>query len=690
MKKNHGKSYIGIILIVGILFTILQNGEIAKFIKPSVFVDFSIEQMRKISMISNIGYDLNNGENILRNCDVVVVGGGASGTAAAIQSGRMGVKTCIIEQTNWLGGMLTSSGVSAIDGDPAKTSGIFHEFLGRVTDYYKSIGKEAELHLCQVSPFCFEPGIGAAVLNQMVSEIPTLHVYYNSYVTRVYREGNLVKGVRFRGNDGGEYVVPAHVVVDATQFGDVMYMGDIPYDLGVDEESNEFHAGITAQCIQPLTFVAVLKFYGKDMTIPKPENYNVNNYKCTTVNKLCPESTSKFDLNRLATYGRLPNEKIMINIPSHSYGNDYDASNEALDEFSRTAILKQAKDYSKGYIYFLQKELGFYQYGLSDDFGTEDQFAKLPYVRESRRLVGEYRLEEGDILPDENGRSNVFSDSIAIGDYPIDLHFCERGKGDFYYPIPPYQIPYGVTVPKDVDGFMVANQNISVSHIVNGTTRMQPVIMQIGQAVGMASALSVINNVQPRNVPILELQEKLISAGSKVLYFSDVGVESFSYPYVTKLALRKIIRGFEDFSFKPNRPINNLEMTIMFAKVSNLSSDGKYDDGDLDYEEALSLLNNQYDLDKSLDISKADRFVKREEIAHVISKLIDPSGRFKNNDQYFSDVNKNNRFREDISKLAGLAIVSSDHSNFRPGDNTTRAEAVTMLAKAMEYSFAQQ
>ena len=687
MKNKHKKPYLIIVLAVGILFAGMQNPTLGKFIKPSVFVDFTLEESRKISMASNLHDDLLTSKNVLKNCDVVIVGGGASGTAAAIQSGRMGVKTCIIEQTDWLGDMLTSAGVSAIDGDPAKTSGIFREFLDRVAAYYDKQGKLGETHLCQASPFCYEPEVGAKILNQMVSEIPNIHVYFNSYVTKVYREGNLVKGVKFRDGKGGMHVVPAQVVIDATQFGDLMYLADIPYDIGVDKDSTEFHANIASQCVQPLTYVAILKFSGKDMTIPKPDNYDVDNYKCTIPNELCPGSSSKFDLPRLLEYGQLPNDKLMINIPSHSYGNDYDASSEDLDSLSRAYILEKARDYSKGYIYFLQKELGFYEYGLSDDFGTNDNFAKLPYVRESRRLVGAYRLEEGDILPDAKGRSKVFSDSIAIGDYPIDIHFCEKGKGDFYYPIPPYQIPYGVTVPKDVDGFMVANQNISVSHIVNGTTRMQPVVMQVGQAVGMASALSVIDDVQPRNVPILELQEKLISAGSKVLYFSDVNTDSFSYPYITKLALKNILHGYNDFSFKPDKPIDNFELTMMFAKASAVGEYQQYDDNkNLEYKDAVALLREKNIIDKSLNLPKADTPVTREELAHVIAKFIDPTNSYKDSGKKFTDVNKKAQFASDISKLAGLNIVSSSHDHFRPTEAATRAEAVTMLGKALEYS----
>lgn len=202
----------------------------------------------------------------------------------------------------------------------------------------------------------------------------------------------------------------------------------------------------------------------------------------------------------------------------------------------------------------------------------------------------------------------------------------------------------------------------------------------------MASALSVIHNVQPRNVPILELQEKLITAGSKVLYFSDVAVDNFYYPYVTKLALRNILSGYGDFSFKPNKEINNFDMTMMFAKATAVIDHEQHKDiSALEYSTARNLLKEKNILDESFKLN-VDQAVRREELAHVISRFIDPVNKYSNPDQYFVDVKKGTKYSGDISKLAGLNIVSTTHGRFRPGDKATRAEAVTMLGKAMEYS----
>lgn len=626
-------------------------------------------------MSASLAEDIKDNPNVLK-CDVVVVGGGASGTAAAIQSGRLGVDTCIIEETDWLGGMLTSAGVSGIDGDPAKTSGIFREFLNRIATHYRNIGKIDETHYCKVSPFCFEPAVGAQILLQMASEVANLKIYFNSTVTKIYKDENKIAGIEIQDKQGEKYVIPAHVVIDATEFGDLMYMAGIPYDIGLDVGSDEPHAGLGEQCLQPLTYVALLEFSAdEDLTISKPANYDIDNYKCTIKNPLCPDSNSQFDKDRIFSYGFLPNNKLMINVPSHSYGNDYNATAEELETMSRDEILQKAKDYTAGYIYFMQKELGFYKYGLSDEFGTADKFAKIPYIRESRRLKGSYRLTENDILPDNDGRSHVFADSIAIGDYAIDLHFCERGKGDVYYHVPPYQIPYGVTIPETIDGFMVAEKNISVSHVVNGTTRMQPVVMQVGQAVGLAAAISVQDDVQPRDVSIEKLHEKLIAAGSTVFYFKDLSSKNYAYPYVTKLALKKIIRGDSEFSFRPNHPINNSELVTILARSS-----GFYE---LSYGESVDFLKSKNILSDKMDFSNPADSVKRRDLAGVIAKLADPGNEHAFAQIHFRDVTAKDHFYDDVAKLTAMEIVNSDKQRFRPDDAATRAEAVTMIGRAL-------
>ncbi len=632
----------------------------------SLFVFENIKTDQSHSQKISLEEDLAKGLAIPLECDVLVGGGGSGGIAAALQSSRLGVNTCLVEESNWLGGMLTSAGVSAIDGRGDAISGIFKEFLTRVEAVYAEAGELEETKKCTVSFFCFEPNVGRAVLEDMVAEEEQLTVYKNAKIDRVYRDGNLITGVRFKQN-GQLFIVKTKVLVDATEFGDLMFLGDVPYDLGPDLGSNELHGNEAEACTQPLTYVAILENYGGDNTIPVPKNYSKDNYVCSVDHPGCRGSKSQFSMERLLEYGALPNGKLMINIPSHSYGNDFHATSDDLDKLNREEILELAKQYTLGFVYFMQTELSMEEYGLSDEFGTEDKLAIIPYVRESRRLEGEIRLLEDEILPDERGRAQFRNDAVAVGEYPIDLHFCTPGKGDVYHEIPPYSIPLGVAIPEDVDGFMVTEKNISVSHIVNGTTRLQPVVMSMGQAVGVTSALAVLQGVQPDEVAIEDVQEELISAHSRIVYFSDLPTDHYATERITRLALHNLISGYPDLSFGTNNPVNFGELESLYKSV--LRYYNKVDNYSLDAQ--------NYFAENDTEAS-----VSRGELATFINQYVLEGDSERG--PFFKDVGPSNPHSGDINALAKLHIVNSQSGQFRPYDLGTRAETVMMLMSAAE------
>ncbi|MBI4235645.1 FAD-dependent oxidoreductase [Candidatus Peregrinibacteria bacterium] len=639
-KKDFSRLFAGLIVIA---ISLGSFGGNSNFVSASVFVDEELEAKHENSLKAILVNDLMKPYMTTIPCDIAVVGGGSGGFAAALAAARMGVPTCLIEKTDWLGGMLTAAGVSGIDGHFDTASGIFREFLNRVSNYYAERETLDETNRCKVSFFCFEPHIGNLILNQMFSEQKNLKVFFNAEVQKVYREENTVLGISFKMG-GKEYVMPSKVTIDATEFGDLMYLADVPFDLGVDEYSaKEDKRGL--QCIQPLTYVAILKNYEKDSTIKEPMNYKAENYQCVTKNEQCKDSNSLFTKERLFTYGKLPNGKLMLNIPSHSYGNDFDASDPEFEDLSRYQIMKKAKDYTKGLIYFMQQNLGFEYYGLYNEFGTNDAFAKIPYVRESRRLVGEYRLSKEDVMPN-SGRSKLFTDSIAVGDYPIDLHFCDAGYGDIFFSIPPYQIPYGVTVPFEIDGFMAVEKNISVSHLVNGTTRLQPVVMSVGQGVGVAAALAVQNDILPREVPINEIQDILLDQGSRVFYFQDVPPDHFAYKAVSELAVRGVVFGFTDQKFLPWKKIKREEFEQMLnGALANFG--GKY---------------------PSFAFSDKESKMQRSELARFLAVQI-------------LGLSPDENY---MMSLAEMGVVNADLSKFRPDDLSSRAEAAVMLMRVID------
>ena len=651
-------------------------------LKGALFVDKDLLESKNLSDAESIeeamekdsSEKIERGEREIIDCDVLVVGAGTGGMAAAIASSREGAKTCLFEETDWLGGMLSAAGVPAIDGRSDTPSGIFREFIDRVESYYASKGMSDEIHNCQVSYLCFEPHIADETFKEMADEEENLSVFYNSKAVTLYRDGDRVVGAKFVQNDEKTYVVNAKVTIDATEFGDLMYLGDIPYDLGIDANSDESLANVADTCIQPITYVAILQQQNNAELMEEPPNYNRENYRCTIKSDVCPDSNSKFDMKRLLSYGRMPNNKLMINIPSHSYGNDFHATSSELEELSRAEVLEEAKNYSRGFIYFMQTELGLDNYGLYDEFDTEDKFAKMPYIRESRRLKGEYRLTESDVVKGGGGqRADVFYDAIAIGDYPIDLHFCKYGIGDVFKEIAPYQIPYRVTIPEDIDGFMAADKNISVSHIVNGTTRLQPVTMSVGQAVGTAAGMASNQGIEPRDIDVEELQRKLISAKSNLFFFKDLTPEHFAYSYVAHLAIKGMLSGYEDFTFKPNDTVNESDLLKVFRVY-------------------LTFKNQDESLLESIDLEDGSQTkVKRSDMAKYMYNLLNGAAKIdQSNTTYldFEDIETDSELYEELSHLVAIDIFSNNTA-FRPSDPLSRAEAVTLIGRAFDTLFAE-
>ncbi len=215
--------------------------------------------------------------------DVLIIGGGAGGTSAGIQAARMGVKVQIIEATPWLGGMLTSAGVSAIDGNHEMPSGIWGEFRQKLRDHYG--GAEA-LATGWVSHTLFEPSIGNKFLQEMAA-IPNLDIAFNA----VYTDVNKLKdgwSVTFK-QKGKTYTTTSKILIDATEIGELLPLVGADFRLGMDAKSDtgEKEATETANTIvQDLTYVLILEDVGdssirrrrtkKDLsknqktTIPKP------------------------------------------------------------------------------------------------------------------------------------------------------------------------------------------------------------------------------------------------------------------------------------------------------------------------------------------------------------------------------------------------------------------------------------
>ena len=485
--------------------------------------------------------------------DVLVVGGGASGTAAGIQAARMGVRSMVLEETPWIGGMLTAAGVSCVDGNNRLRSGIFGEFADSLAARY---GSNEALQSGWVSNINFDPHIGQDILTNMTEACGSLlDVRREVLVTDVCGQtGDWT--ISYRDSRGRRHKVNADILIDATELGDIAKACGVDYKIGMEaaEETGESIAPEKANdVIQDLTFVAFLKDYGPDadMTIEKPQGYDPRVFRNAARNPLSDEVAETgqtiWSPEMMITYGKTPQGRYMINWPI--YGNDYYANLIEMSREEREKELEKAKNFTLCFIYFIQTQLGMKNLGLADDvFPTEDGLPFIPYYRESRRIVGEAFFTLDAAADPYAYDKPYYRTGIAVGDYPVDHHHFRhpqwRELPDLeFYPVPSFNVPMGTIIPKNVDDLIVAEKSISVSNLMNGSTRLQPVVMQLGQASGALAALAVLEGKSVKNIAVRQLQEELLEVGCYIMPYLDLKPSDRHFKAIQRIGATGILRG---------------------------------------------------------------------------------------------------------------------------------------------------
>ena len=472
--------------------------------------------------------------------NVLVIGGTTGGISAGIQSARLNAETLIIEETPWLGGMLTTQGVSAVDGNHNLNSGIWNEFRNNLRIHY---GSAKALETGWVSNSQFEPHVGDSIFKAMAAAENHLKIVYGYHLTEIIKNGNRVTGAMFSNSKNERLTVSAKVVVDATDLGDGLALAGAGYDLGMESrnETGEPNAPEMANdIVQDLTWVAVLKDYGigTDKTISKPDNYDPEKFRgsCSmTVDSVL------IDCEKMVNYARLPNNKYVINWPRK--GNDFYLNIVELNYDQRNKELTRAKEKTLEFVYYIQNELGYKNLGLADDeFPTADYLALAPYHREGRRLKGIQRLTINHIL-NRNETEPLYRTGISVGDYPVDHHHdCNPEAPKIIFPpIPSFNIPLGCLIPETIDGLVVADKAISVSNIINGATRLQPCVLLTGQAAGVVAALCVLENKQPRELNVRKVQQKLLDSGAYLMPLFDVKPEDKAFQAIQRVTVSGIL-----------------------------------------------------------------------------------------------------------------------------------------------------
>ena len=446
--------------------------------------------------------------------DVLVVGGATGGTAAAIQAARRGAKTILVSEFCWLGGMLTYTGVSATDGNELQSfqTGLWGAFIQELHQR-----QPGGLDNSWVSFFSYDPRIAAEIFAAWVQELPNLQWISGRIPLGVLHQGDCITGVSF-----ADFTVNAKIILDGTELGDLLALGEVPYRWGWELKSEwgetsapgNFNSLTEKYPVQAPTWVVLMEDFGESIApeIPSAPNYDP---------LLFTGAWDDYGAEKFLNYGRLPGNRFMINWPI--CGNDYgqDVGRLIKSDIARREFNQECFWHSQNFARFIQTQLG-RRYGLAEGVfpSLSPAFALHPYFRESRRLEGLITVCEQDILPLAGGTvAAKFDDAIAVGNYANDHHypgvkFLLQPKSIRWggrWTGTPFTIPYRSLIPKSTDGLLVCEKNISVSHIANGATRVQPVVMGIGQAAGMAAALCCELNCQPRDLPVRKLQTALLT-----------------------------------------------------------------------------------------------------------------------------------------------------------------------------------
>jgi hypothetical protein len=387
-----------------------------------------------------------------------------------------------------------------------------------------------------VSNLCHEPKVSARLLEYWLG--PSITVLRRSVPIRIEVDKDRIIGVVIRCNlTGNETEIEPRFVLDASELGDGLFLSNAEFVTGFESRADTGEA-LAPESSQPDNWQAVTWVFamahdaGSTRVIDRPETYNrwrsfrpqfwpgpllgpVDVHPIT----LQPRQMPLFSNDRLDwfRYRQIVDPNISVNEP-HPVTvvnwpmNDYFDQPLIKPDGSRNeSAWHDAKELSRCLLYYLQTEWpkpdggtgypGLYMHGAS--MGTDDGFAKFPYIRESRRAKTVRTVVAEDVATDANpGRVLMASDpkSIGIGAYRIDLH--PSTGGDNYLDISslPFEIPLGCLIPIRVKNLIPCAKNIGTTHITNGCYRMHPVEWNIGEAAGYLARFCLENDLDPISV----------------------------------------------------------------------------------------------------------------------------------------------------------------------------------------------
>jgi hypothetical protein len=494
-----------------------------------------------------------------REFDVVVYTGTAGGALAAVAAGREGARVALLEPGRHIGGMV-SGGLGTTDfGDRRLIGGLAAEFYGRVWKHYG------------VEPWHYrgpEPGVAERIFRDMLSEAK-VEVLFDHRLDRVAKDGTRIREVVME--NGARFA--AAVFVDGGYEGDLLARAKVAYAVGRESVKKHGESWAGRQPIRPFSHqfaVAVNPFVdGKEgellpfihrkplvpvgegdggvqgycfrlcltkrkenlLPFPKPEGYDPGEFEL--LRRLIAKSGRGGAGGIIYRGQNLPNEKCDVNSGGPFSTNLYDGSNweyPDADDRKRGEIWERHLRYTQGLLYYLANDASVPEairkdmatWGLpKDEFADTGHFPHQLYIREARRMTGDYVMTQADLLERVSK-----DDSVGMGDYNIDIRHIQRtwdwvfffpkmeaavfNEGYISVPVKPYEIPYRALVPKEEEcANLLVPVCVSASHVAYASIRMEPQYMILGHSAGVAAAMAARAKVAVQRIDVPELLRKL-------------------------------------------------------------------------------------------------------------------------------------------------------------------------------------
>lgn len=496
---------------------------------------------------------------------VVIYGATPGGIATAVAAARLGQTVLLCEYEDHIGGIVSNGLTNADIGKRQAVGGFFYEFTRRVVKHYEAQSPE-NVKLCK-DGYWYEASAAERIFHQMIDEQQGRIRLLLSHELKAARvKNNRLTSIVLEARNGKTVELEADVFVDATYEGDLAAMAGAPFHTGRESraEYGEPHAGRiymqfgSTEILPGSTGEAddatqsyCFRFHvtndpAKRIPIEKPIAYNRDDYRFALEDIRAGRATR---FNQFIQVYAMPNGRFELN--SNHVHPDIGAPSESLDlaeacwpwptatPAQRRKIYERYRDHNVGMIWLLQNDpevpealrADAIQYGWHrDEWPANGHIPRQVYVRQGRRILGDYILTEHDADLDAGlKRTRVQPSSIAVIEWAFDPHGHHRydpahpgvREGYIFIKHDPFQVPYGVVVPRRIEGLLVPVA-CSCSHVAYNALRMEPVFMALGEACGMAAHLAIRHGVEVRRVPVAELQALLVERRGVITFYGDL------------------------------------------------------------------------------------------------------------------------------------------------------------------------